>query len=394
MPQQSVASIPDPPAPDDDHRPDGYRLDYEVGAPLREGWGGTLRQGRYRRTGLLVTVQDIRPELTVTPGLVDRLAGIGRRAAAVRDPHLLAVYDLVAGEGALQLIAEWTEAPTLAASVRRREIDPPAAAAVVDGVLAGLQALHDAGLFHGRVGAETVVVEPGGRARLAELAVCAAAAPPGAGRETDLRGAARLGLELLRGSGRRVEPVRRALMPATDTTGASDAAGLRTALTSAAVKVFGESWREGAIAPSHPRRLRRRWILGAAGAAVLAIAATVAGIALLGGGHARPASSGPLAIGSDAGLTVTPASGGCNTTFVFVGRGSLTGTGTLVYRWEQSDGESSPTASLPITATDGAFQLTQAWRLQGAQALDASMTLHLLSPVNRTFKRPFHYACS
>jgi hypothetical protein len=350
-----------------------------------------VRDGRYRRTGLRVTVQDIRPELVMTPGLVDRLAGIGRRAAAVRDPHLVAVYDLVQGHGALQLIAEWTDAPTLAALLRRREMDPPEAVLVIDGVLAGLGTLHAAELFHGRVGAETVVVEPDGRARLAELAVCAAAAPPGAGPQTDLRAAARLGLELLRGSGRRLEPVRRVLEPALDTTGATSAVALRTAVASA-----GEGRRpERAAPPGRPRGRRRRWIFGVAALALLVAAAAVAGIVVLGGGHSTPRPApGPLAVGSDAALTVTPANGGCNTTFVFVGRGSVTGTGTLVYRWEQSDGQSSAATSLPITADDGAFQLTQAWRLQGAQTLDASMTLHLLSPVDRTFKRPFHYACS
>ena len=37
------------------------------------------------------------------------------------------------------------------------------------------------GLFHGQVGPETVVIDGDGRARLAELALCAAAAPPGFG---------------------------------------------------------------------------------------------------------------------------------------------------------------------------------------------------------------------
>jgi hypothetical protein len=388
-----VASIPDPPAPGGVHESEEHRRDYELGAPLREGWGGTLRDGRYRRTGLRVTVQDIRPELTVTPGLVDRLASIGRRAAAIRNPHVLAVYDLVEGDGALELFAEWTEAPTLAASLRRREIDSHEAVAIVDGVLAGLEALHAAGLFHGRIGGETVVVEPGGRARLAELAVCAAAAPPGAGPQTDLRAAARLGLELLRGSGRRLEPVRRVLEPALDTTGSTDAASLRAAVAGAAASVFGRGGQQRAAAAGRPRGRRRRWITGIAALALLAGAGTVAGIALLGGQEA-PRPSGPLAIGSDTALTVTPSSGGCNTTFVFVGRGSVSGTGTLMYRWEQSDGQSTATTPLPITANDGAFQLTQAWRLQGTQSVDASMTLHILSPVNKTFKRPFRYACS
>lgn len=387
-----MASIPDPPPPDTARGSDEQRRDYEVGAPLREGWGGTLRDGRYRRTGLRVTVEDIRAELTMTPGVVDRLADIGRRAAAVRDPHLVAVYDLVQGHGALQLIAEWTEAPTLAALLRRREMDPPEALKVIDGVLAGLETLHAAGLFHGRVGAETVVVESDGRARLAELAVCAAGAPPGASPQTDLRTAARLGLELLRGSGRRLEPVRRVLEPALDDTRATSAAGLRAAVAGAAGLAV-EGTRERATPSGRPRGRRRRWMFGIAALALLVAAAVVAGIVALGQPQA-PHPAGPLAIGSDAVLTVTPAKGGCNTTFVFVGRGSVSGTGTLVYRWEQSDGQSSAATSLPITAADGAFQLTQAWRLQGAQTLDGSMTLHLLSPVDRTLKRPFRYACS
>ncbi|MEO8899582.1 MAG: hypothetical protein ABI352_04330 [Candidatus Dormibacter sp.] len=388
-----MASIPDPPAPGAAQGSDEQRGDYQVGAPLREGWGGTLRDGRYRRSGLRVTVQDVRTELAITPGLVDRLAGIGRRTVAVRNPHLVGVYDLVAGQGTLQLIAEWTDAPTLAQLLRRREIDQREAVLVVDGVLAGLEALHAAGLFHGRVGAETVVVEPDGRARLAELAVCAAAASPGAGPEADLRAAARLGLELLRGSGRRGEPLRRVLEPALDTAGSSDAAGLRAAVAGASGIAVDGRLQERATAPNPPRGRRRRWFVGAA-VLVLLLAAGAAAAILVLGGHQAPRPPGPLAMSSDAALTVAPASGGCNTTFVFVGRGSVSGSGTLVYRWEQSDGQSSATTSLPITSDDAAFQLTQAWRLQGAQTLDGSMTLHLLSPVNRTLKRPFHYACS
>ncbi|HEX4578399.1 MAG TPA: hypothetical protein VH498_00205 [Candidatus Dormibacteraeota bacterium] len=389
-----MASIPDRPAPGEAPAPGQQRHDYEVGAPLRDGWGGTLREGRYRRTGLRVTVQDIRTELTRTPGLVERLAGIGRSAPGLRDPHLLAVYDLVEGEGALQLIAEWSEAPTLAASLRRGEIDERTAVVVVDGILAGLQSLHGAGLFHGRVGSDTMVVDQGGVARLAELAICAAAAPPGAGPEADVRAAARLGLELLRGSGRRLEPVRRALEAALAAAAPPGAAALRAAVADAAASVFGAGWRELGGAPARPRRRRWRPALAAL-VAVLAIAAgIVAGIALFAGGHGRTTPPGPLTIGSGAALTVTPASGGCNTTFVFVARGAVSGSGILVYRWEQSDGESTASTSLPITLNDGAFQLTQAWRLQGAQSLDGSMTLHILSPVNRTFTRPFHYVCA
>ena len=381
-----MASTPDPP-------PAGGEGGYDVGGVLREGWAGTLHEGHYRPTGRRVTVEDVRSDLVATPGLVERLADIGRRSTALRHPNLLAVYDLVETAGALQVIAEWSDGPALAAWRRGR----PAAAglAVLDGILAGLAALHGAGLFCGRVAEDTVVVEAGGRARLAELAVCAAAAPPGAGRESDVRAAAQLGLDLLRGGGRRLDPARRLLGAVLEGRRQADADDLRTALAAAAEAALGPGWREVPAQPA--RRGPGRGRLAAAAALLLLLTGGGAALAIvLSGGHgpANPSPSGPLALGHDATLTVSPASGGCNTTFVFVARGSLSGTGTLVYRWEQSDGLASADTSLPITADEGSYQLTQAWRLQGSQSVDGTMTLRILQPAAMTLTRTFHYACS
>ena len=78
---------------------------------------------------------------------------------------------------------------------------------------------------------------------------------------------------------------------------------------------------------------------------------------------------------------------------MFVGRGSLTGTGELVYRWEQSDGQTTADTSLRIGSDVAGFQLTQAWRVQGGQTLDGTMTLHVLAPVDRRLSQLFHYRC-
>jgi hypothetical protein len=64
-----------------------------------------------------------------------------------------------------------------------------------------------------------------------------------------------------------------------------------------------------------------------------------------------------------------------------------------VYRWEQSDGQVTSDTSLPITSDEGSFRLTEAWRLQGSQTVDGTMTLHLLRPVERRISRPFRYSC-
>jgi hypothetical protein len=366
-----------------------------VGPAIREGLGGSIRDGRYRPTGRRVTVEDIRPDLAFRPGLIDRLAEVGRDAASLRDPHLLAVYDLVDAGTGYRLVAEWSDAPTLAQRLRGGAVSPEQGVAIIGGILAGLSALHAAGVFHGQVSLDTVVLEADGRARLAELAVCAAAAPPSAGPAADVREAARLGLHLLRRAGSRLDPVRRRLDAAAASPG-GDAAGLRAELEATAAAVLGAGWEDRASAPISARagRRRRRGLIVVAVLALLAVAAGVsAAVVLFGHRPAGVQSSGPLVIGSDATLTVSPATGACNTTFVFVGRGALSGTGTLIYRWEQSDGEVTADTSLPIRATEGAFQLTEAWRLQGSQTVNGSMTLHILKPVDRSLRQTFRYVC-
>ena len=256
---------------------------------------------------------------------------------------------------------------TLAAIRRRRRLTPAEAVLVIDGVLAEVAAGPPAS---------------------------AAGVRPG----DDVRAAARLGLDLLGGAGRGLDAVRRPLDAALASPD-PDAGAVRAALDAAAGASLGAGWRERAAiaAPSRRRRWRRVAVVAAV-VAVIAAGGAAAGMILLRGhapttGGAVTSASAPLSVGGDASVAVNPARGGCDTTFVFVGRGSLSGSGSLVYRWEQSDGTSSGDTSLSITPQEGAFQLTQAWRLQGSRTVDGTETLHILRPVDRRVSQPFHYAC-
>jgi hypothetical protein len=388
-----VASTPDPPAGERLAGADGSGEEYAVGAVLRHGWGGVIREGSHLRTGRRVTVEDIREDLVSDPGLVERLAEAGRAAAALRDPHLVAVYDLVGDDAGYHMVAEWTGAPSLAEVLRRGWFGAERGTAIVEDVLAALSVLHAAGLVHGQVGADTVVVEAQGPARLAELAVCAGTATAAGGRQADVRDAARLGLHLLSRSGSRAAALRRVLDEAVSS-GSADAAGLRRDLDGAAAADLGAGWRDRAAAVQPLPAATRRRLLIAALVALLALGAAVgAGILFFGSQPAAVVAPAPLLLGSDAMLAVMPERAGCDTTFVFVARGSVSGTGSLVYRWEQSDGEVTSDTAVVIRANEGAFQLTQAWRLQGSQTFNGAMTLHILKPVDRRLRQSFRYVC-
>jgi hypothetical protein len=208
------------------------------------------------------------------------------------------------------------------------------------------------------------------------------------------RDAASLGLHLLRNAGGRLDALRRVLDGAV-AAGSGDAARLREDVAAAAVAALGAGWRDRVAAPLARRGSRRRPRVRIV--ALLALAAVGAGVAagllFIGNHSGGPTSPGALVIGTDASLSVNPAKGGCNTTFVFVGRGSLSGAGRLVYRWEQSDGAVTSDTSLPIGPAEGAFQLTQAWRLQGSQTVNGSMTLHIVKPIDRRIAQTFRYVC-
>ncbi|MDQ6847709.1 MAG: hypothetical protein M3019_09045, partial [Candidatus Dormibacteraeota bacterium] len=138
---------------------------------------------------------------------------------------------------------------------------------------------------------------------------------------------------------------------------------------------------------------RRSVLLAAAAALAVAAAAAGAVFLLAGKSGGTDGSSAPLVVGGDATLAVSPPSAGCNTTFMFVARGSLSGTGTLVYRWEQSDGQVTANTSLPIPSDDGAFRLTESWRIQGSQKVNGTMTLHIVKPTDRRISKAFTYSC-
>ena len=407
--------------------------DYEIDGVVGRGAAGVMHAGRYRRTGQAVTLEHIDSELARTAGFVARLAAAGRLATTVRHPNVVAVYDLVPDGDDLWLVGERCQGASLGALRAVQSLSPADAVAVVDDALAGLEALEAAGLHHGDIGDTTVVVDTAGRARLRGLATCDALAAlgtravqhpdpaPGArpGAASDRQAIAALGLGLL-GPAPPPEmgPVLELLERATDPQPLerpASTADFRRDLSLAAAAALGTGWRTGsslgelarrtAAAPPPPGEppaaappRRRRWgrrlrlvLIVAVIAAIVGAGVTVLVVQLA---AAPSPPSGPLAVGHDARITAAPGSGGCNTTFVFTAQGSLSGAGTLVYRWEQSNGFSTPPISLPITSSEGSFQLSQAWQIQGTQTLDATMTFHILQPVDLTLRQPFHYACS
>src|SRR6266540_2919501 len=123
-----------------------------------------------------VALKQLRPPewlpATELPSLAARIRREVAVAATVEHPALAAVYDLVDDGGQPVLVMELVDGVTLHELVRRHGPLPPRRSAQLAAeVLAGLAAMHQAGVLHGAVSPGTLLVTPAGAAGAApELA--------------------------------------------------------------------------------------------------------------------------------------------------------------------------------------------------------------------------------
>lgn len=147
-----------------------------------------------------------------------------------------------------------------------------------------------------------------------------------------------------------------------------------------------------------PRRRRRRGLAIALAVLIVVAAAAAAWLVVLSPTPPARSTPAPLAVGNDLRLTVLPgSSGGCDTTFSFTATGSVSGAGTLTYRWVKTIAGSAPVYdqySLAITTHEGSYKFTTPLQLTGPASLAATVTFEVISPAARSAAQTIHYTCA
>ncbi|MGW5463860.1 hypothetical protein [Streptomyces sp. NPDC003996] len=147
-----------------------------AGRPL-SGWSRHTRHGTWHallpaRSGEpTLGALHIDRALLAPEGTRERLAAAVLTTAKLRLPGLLATVDLVAEAGEVWLLTARPPAPTLAdllSSANGPRPDAGSVASILNETAQTLLALHTAGLTHGSLGPDTVVMAPDGVALLAE----------------------------------------------------------------------------------------------------------------------------------------------------------------------------------------------------------------------------------
>ncbi len=143
---------------------------YQVVGVVGRGATGTVYLATDPATHQRVAVKLLDPALTAVAGVTERLRAEARALAELSSPHLVAALGVEEDGGRIFLVMEYVEGASLRAVERLAgRLTPEQAFGVVAGALRGLGRAHMAGMVHGDVKPENIVVDQEGTSRLVDF---------------------------------------------------------------------------------------------------------------------------------------------------------------------------------------------------------------------------------
>ncbi|BCW66580.1 serine/threonine protein kinase [Arthrobacter sp. NicSoilB4] len=148
---------------------------YLIHSRLASGGMSTVYVATDRRLERDVALKVLHPHMTGDPQFLDRLGREAKAAARLSHPHVVGVLDQGEDDRVAYLVMEYIKGHTLRDVLRDKGALPPRLAlALIDPVVEGLGAAHDAGLIHRDIKPENVLIADDGRIKLGDFGLARA----------------------------------------------------------------------------------------------------------------------------------------------------------------------------------------------------------------------------
>jgi serine/threonine-protein kinase len=145
--------------------------EYRVEAKLGEGAVGQVYAALELRLGRRVALKVLATELLRHPTARVRMEGEATALARVDHPNVIKIHRVLEHKGSLVLVLELLSGGTLADRIGRGPLAGHEILATMQGILAGLDAIHAAGIVHRDVKPSNVLLTEQGTPKLADLGV-------------------------------------------------------------------------------------------------------------------------------------------------------------------------------------------------------------------------------
>lgn len=160
---------------------------YRILGRLGDGGMGLVYTALDSQLDRPVALKTLSPHLAADPEFADRFLREARTAAAVSHPNVVTVYEAGTADGHYFLAMELVEGTDLSELIRSSRPTLPLALRILREVAAGLDAVHAAGIIHGDVKPENILLDARERVKLADFGI-ARRADPGAARSPTTAG--------------------------------------------------------------------------------------------------------------------------------------------------------------------------------------------------------------
>ncbi|WP_104117489.1 Stk1 family PASTA domain-containing Ser/Thr kinase [Arthrobacter sp. B1805] len=152
---------------------------YLVHSRLARGGMSTVYLATDHRLDRRVALKVLYPHLAEEPGFIDRFEQEAKSAARLSHPHVVGVLDQgvddVGGQPVAYLVMEFVAGRTLRDVLREHgRLTPRHALVLLDAVVEGLAAAHEAGLIHRDVKPENVLLSDSGQVKIADFGLARA----------------------------------------------------------------------------------------------------------------------------------------------------------------------------------------------------------------------------